>query len=174
MRAELNSHIDSYGSKNVDSRFFRGDSRLPMLASDYSTRSARRDGKDSLPNDVLFNPNYTEYCIALQTRRGQKKVDSAVIGFNLENSVLDCLQIQGERGRYKELSPVDWDRALLFEVIMCGLTTHASAVSVIPTSLVECDPLVDYEKLRKRYDVNAKSFGFLYSSEMGRFVLDLK
>lgn len=170
MKKLLNEYIDDYYYKILDNRFLRRNTNIPFEI-EYSLRGARKDNINSHPQNIIFNPNYTEYCIILQTQNNDITYESAIIGFNLENEYIDCLQIQGGKGRYKELLSIDWDRVLLNSIIEIKNNLGIEKLCVIPAKFVECDPSTDYEKLVKRYDINARSFGMQYSSDEYRFVL---
>lgn len=175
MEKRLNQLVDSCKGVSVNPRFFLGDEKISMKPDDYLVRAARKNGPNPLPQGkIMFNPNFTEYAVILQAQKKGGYVDAAVAGFNIHASALDCLQIQGGKSMFRELAPIMWDKAVLENLIRIGLKSKAEAVMVVPYRKVECDPsVVDFEKIEKRYDMNACSFGFRYSRLEDRFVLEL-
>lgn len=115
----------------------------------------------------------TPYGVVLQAPCDQRTLGIAVLGFAADDCVADCLQIQGGHGRYRELSPLRWDGALLDSLIVIAREGGLDAVHVLPAALVAGMDARNGERLSKRYDENAQRHGFRRSHELHRYVLEL-
>src|SRR3989344_2663103 len=114
----LVDHVLDEWNSGIDPKYFHGDSRFQAKASDYTTKGLRSNSPHFvLPQPVLFNPDHTDYGLALRAQKKGKTVNAAVLGFNAIDKLADCLEIHGGRGMYGSLSPVWWDGVLLNALI---------------------------------------------------------
>ena len=167
----LEEAIASYGTRPINSRYFHGDQRLPLRSEHYRFRAghvASEGGR--LPEGILFNRDFTSYFLVLQALRDGTHVDAAVLGFNVEGTIADCLQIQGGHDRFKELTPVRWDRALLAALLELSEKSELTQVQVVPAICVHGHTWQNAERLEKRYDQNAVYHHFRYDREISRWV----
>ncbi len=122
--------------------------------------------------ELLFKPNYTKNGLFLR----YDDLELGVLGFNLiNNSRLDILQIQGGRKKYKYLNSIRWDQSLIDGAIKYARKLNLDEVSMIPSYLVEGD--IDISKANrylKRYDLNARLFGFNYIKNENRFIFEIR
>ena len=171
----LESVIESWDGRPIDKNYFIGDSRFSISAKDYSLKGINTKSETYRhPQKVPFKPDYTAYGIMVEVPKKGKLIDVVIIGFNSQEDVLDCLQIQGARGSYRELKPLRWDRALLNSTKILAKESELDAVLLVPAHLVEGWNWINSERLQLRYNINAESQNFKYSDSMERYVLDLK
>lgn len=137
----------------------------------YTTKGLIPDDNTDL-QDILFNKEHTRYGILLRGPKDGRCVDSAVIGFNADTEIADCLEIHGATNSYETLRPVRWDAALLQSLIRASEKAHLRAVHVIPAIYIEGVNKNNYHRLEKRYDHNALAHGFSYSQELRRYILE--
>jgi len=156
----------------IDPRYFTGDTRFSLAHGDYAVRGLLGHEPD-LDRDVMFDGAHTSYGLVLQAPRKAKVLDTAVCGFNADDSVLDCLQLQGGARRYRELTPVRWEGALLGDLIELGRATGHDAVLLVPSFIAKGWTPENAERLKKLYDDNAARHRMPFSDEMQRYVLEL-
>jgi len=166
----------NYIFNKLNPKYYIGDRRIKTNIDDYSFASYKNgDNGISLnynfSKDILFNPDYTENGIFLK----YKGLDSAVIGFNISNNSVDCLQIQGGRKRFKQLTPIEWDKGLVEELLNYSIFNNMKRVTILPWFKVEGDEFfLKEKKLRKRYDLNAIYHNFKFSNLEKLYIHDLK
>jgi len=154
-------------TRNVDSRFFHGDSRFSLTPDSY--RVSHKE-----PHwHMLFNPEYTNQFLVLEAKRKNEFRDSALLGFNDLESHLDCKQVQGRQGAYRELTPIAWHKALLASLVDFARELEKDAVTIIPSFAAEGYSCLNAERLKIRYDANAIQLGFKLSETCSRYVLEL-
>lgn len=158
---------------DIDPRYFTGDARFSLTHQDYGVRGIVGEEAETLDSEVMFDNSHTNYGLVLQAPRKKRVVHAAVCGFNADDSVVDCLQIQGGTRRYRELSPVRWDGALLGSLIELGRATGHDAVLLVPSFMAKGWTPENSERLKKRYEVNAVRHRMQFSAEMQRYVLEL-
>ncbi len=171
----IDSAIDSFGIRPIDPKFFIGDKRLMLTQDDYRLRAFRKDGEMSPPNNVFFRDDLTPYAIILQALDHKIQMDDvALLGFDVCYNMVNCLQVQGGKGRFRELSPLSWDRLLLSQLVDISREASFGAVTMVPIHEVNGFNEDNAERLLNRYDLNAVSQGFRYSKELDRYVLELR
>ncbi len=155
----------------INSKFYIGNKRFSTKIEDYSFSGFSPFYPIETSKDIMFKKDFTNFGIFLYCR----KLESAVLGFNVNQSVIDCLQIQGGRRRFKQLISIAWDRALLESLILLAKKEkEIKAITIVPSFKVEGDiNLMNPDKLRKRYDLNAKFFGFRYSNTEEKHILEV-
>ena len=177
-RTVLHNIVSDWRAQIVGPEFFRKTNRFPVRKEEYVTRSLYKGGKLVLPTGISFRADQTEYGFTLE----KAGVDIAVLGFTVNGSIADCLQVQGKRNKYRELQPIFWEKALLINAISVAQQGGLDAITVIPAHvLMEMDNAQsDHEystmvqRLQERYDLPARALGFTYSAALSRYVLDLK
>jgi hypothetical protein len=173
--SDIGSLVDGWNKLGVDSQYFIGHPSIPLKASDYRTKGIRAASQDfKSPDPVLFRPDITAYGIVLSAPRKGANVNAAVIGFNSSNGYVDCLQIQGGFGRYRELTPVRWDELLLDHLIMLGREADLEAVTLVPARSLDTENEIEFSRMLMRYDGNAMKRNFRMSHAEGRLVLELR
>ncbi len=60
-----------------------------------------------------------------------KGLDSALISFIIKEKILNCTQIQGGIGRYKQLTPIRWDRLLLNKTLSLSRDLGLEEVTIL-------------------------------------------
>ncbi len=167
--------VSEWKQLGVDSNYFIGHPSIPLKISDYRTAGVNSKSTDfKQPNPVLFKAGYTTYGIVLQAPRNGNNVNAAVIGFNSNNGTIDCLEIQGGKDRYRELTPVHWDGFLLKSLIRLGRKADLDTLLLMPTFMMDISDAATAERLKRRYDDNAERHGFRLSQSEKRFVLELQ
>lgn len=102
------------------------------------------------------------------------------IGFNrrfIERSTIFVKQIQGVRGKQKELSPFRWEKMLLQILIDWARKNRFKRINVIRSVDHEYYSAYDEEKNRRmhmKYDVTARRMGFKYDEKRGVYYAQLK
>ena len=174
---KLEYELKNFDGKKIIPKYFHGDYRFSLKPEDYGIRPFISGNGYQKPKGILFKPSFTYYALILQAPNNGEILDTALIGFNLDNAVIDCLQIQGGAKRYKELTPIKWDNLLLDSVIKVAKEAGLEAICVVPWRKVINTENIDEktcERLIKRYDENALSHNFKYSKELDRYILELK
>ena len=169
----LNQALLDWRSRPIHPRHFVGHPAISASPSDYST-SGHVSDLHTLSEKILFDPYLTPYAILLHATHKGNIVDAAVVGFSISGGSADCVQIQGRQGGYRELSPLLWDRELLRSLVLVARESGLDAVTVLPARHIQGNDEKNIERLIKRYDSNAQSHGFRFSTEQHRYVLDLK
>lgn len=154
---------------SIDRSFFVHNAPVAAKSSDYQIRGYTA-GMD-LPNRINFRPDETPYAIILRFRGD---IDIALAGFTESQAVIDCLQIQGRRGCYRELTPLRWGKLLLQKTVDIARAAGADAVRVVSGRFIDTTDAETCTRLIHRYDENAASLGFRFSEAQNRYVLDLK
>ena len=148
-------------------------SKVPLVTSRGIVYEHKGFTRESVPAGVKFNPNRTEYGVALMSTRSQKQRISAVAGFNLTGGVVDCQLIQGMLQNYLELTNFPrpgWDKFLFWTLVEAGREAGAEEARLIPATLAaDIDPL-NVDRLTRRYDETAKFFGLRYSDAESRYI----
>ncbi|MBS3119504.1 hypothetical protein J4475_01635 [Candidatus Woesearchaeota archaeon] len=174
----------------IEPAHFHGDARFPYIQPDnFRIRTASADFPDSLPKGVLFKTGLTQYGLVLVYEERQSgtpnsrgiALDSAVLGFNIEGCVADVLQIQGGRGRYKQLAVVKWPIALLKGMTILAHELQLGEIHVVMSHAVNGGPLDSsgiaderfMERLQRVYDLTCSALGFRQSYALNRHVLEL-
>ena len=189
MRKSVEAILQDMGNIYFNERFYHGDRRFSLKASDYRIFSINTlSDKFTPPEGLIFYRDYNNYALVLTAPRKGKLVNAAMVGFNVEDDILDCVYFAGGRKRYRELCPVKWDVGLCQHVIDIANEADAKAVHVVPGHLVQSskkfhgsdrfsshegnDP-VRHGRLNKRYDSVAKYHGMKYDAEADRYVMSL-
>ncbi len=169
--------LKNFDGEKIIPKYFHGDPRFSLKPKDYQIRPFISGNGYQKPKGILFKPSFTYYALILQASNNGKILDTALIGFDLDDAVIDCLQIQGGAKRYRELTPIKWDNLLLDSVIKVAKEAGLEAICVVPWRKVINTENIDEktcERLIKRYDENALSHNFKYSKKQNRYVLELK
>jgi len=156
----------------INQKYYIGDNRIKTNLSDYDFCYYNKNSDYKFSKDILFKEKFTENGIFLR----HQNLDSAVIGYNKKDFEIETLQIQGGRKRFKQLTPIAWDKILLEELINHSkkLEEKIKRITVIPWFKVQGDELYLKEnKLKKRYDNNAKDNNFKYSHLEKLYILEL-
>ncbi len=164
--------LHAWQGRKIPARYFLGDPRLSLKLEDYTTRGMLA-GEPATHTILTMDLSATPYGVVLQAPRDQRTLDVAVLGFAVNERVADCLHIQGAHGRYRELSPLRWDGALLDSLIVIAQEGSLDAVHVLPAALVSGMDARNAERLYRRYDENAQRHGFKRSHELHRYVREL-
>lgn len=155
-------------SKDLNPKYFIRDTGMPMNLEDYSIEFACEDKPPK--GRVLYDPHIGPFGPVLIA--SGKAV--AYAGCRLEDDILECTQIQGARGAYKELTPLNWDCALLDSAISLTKKLGLDAITMRRVQDIEG---VDYKRINRlirRYDHNAQKLGFKFSKELGLYVKEIK
>ncbi len=165
--------LHAWQGRRIPARYFHGDPRLSLKLEDYATRGMLAGEPATHTSAINMDLSLTPYGVVLQAPRGQRMLDAAVLSFAVKDSVADCLQIQGVHGRYRELSPLRWDGALVDSLIVIAQEGSLDAVHVLPAALVSGMDSRNCERIYERYDENARRHGFQHSRELHRYVREL-
>ena len=167
--------VDGWTNIKINPKYFIGHPKISLSIDDYIVSGIRGTHPEFIPpNPVIFHRDFTPYGLVLRAPRKDKVLNTAVLGFKAYDGVVECLEIHGGHDRYKELTPIKWDMALLGSLIAFAREAGSDAVLVIPHFLVQGGDERNYERLMCRYDQNARAHGFLYSEAQQRFALDIK
>ncbi len=180
MATNIKDIIGSW-QKPVNPVYYHHNPGFSLKPFDYRIRGITESESHGLPNGVPFNPNYTNFGLVLQAPRKGKTIDVAVAGFNADNGVADCLQIQAGKGRLREITPLEWYGAQLESLIELAEIAELYAVQVIPHTLIEISSTLSAGQIERIniknesiYDRNAISHNFRYSENAKRFILELR
>ncbi len=127
MDENISNLINKIEGDQVNKKYFLGHNTISIGSKDYQFRGIVKNKHDS-PKGILFDYHSTNYGIVLEAPKRNKLLDVAVLGFNINDNIIDCLQIQGGRGRYRELTPLQWDSALLDKTIQLGRKASCQAI----------------------------------------------
>lgn len=172
MFPRLQSVLRDMHRVSISLPYFFGHSHISLQAENYFVRGYVPDLP--LPKGINFNSDQTPCAVVLATEERAKIREVAVGGFAPVKSALDCLQIQGRRGSYRELTPVNWQAVLLSTIIGIGRTVGAEAVTLVPSTRLQLDDAEDIERAKKNYDRPALALGFRLSELEDRYVLELR
>ena len=146
----------------------------PLKASDYLVRSYKSGSGLPNPSEINFMPEITPYALILTASRNDRRADVAICGFAIIEDVIDCRQLQGGRRRYLELSRIAWEYELMDNLIAIGISEGFREIRMIPASKLRIIDRKDEERLVRRYDDTARAYGFNYSANDRRHILELK
>ncbi|RME77932.1 hypothetical protein D6774_02870 [Candidatus Woesearchaeota archaeon] len=152
----------------IPREFFINGTGLPVRPEEYSFGFAYEE----LPpqGNIPYLPDIAPFGPTICT--GGRVV--AFAGCSSLDTIVECLQIQGARGAYKELTPLRWDESLLYAAKKRFSGWDYEAIMVLPADLIPGCNESNYERLFKRYDQAAMKQGFRFSLELNRYVYELK
>lgn len=187
MKNNIEAMLQDMGTIPFIDRFYHGDKRFSLKASDFHVYGLNRFSDTFiLPEGLIFNNEHNNYGLILTAPRKKKRVNVAIVGFNITNDILDCVYIAGARKRYRELCPIKWDVGLYQHLINLAKDSGAEECHLIPSHLIQSsekyhgankfasqegnDP-IRHGRLNQRYDKVAEYHGMKFDSSIDRYVM---
>ncbi len=164
--------IEDWQSKPIDASFFHGNPSIKLRPEDYAIGLKEKNQID--PNGAFILHPQSGYYLVLSATKKSKRIASAILSFGLSNDESTCYQIQGVRGRYRELSPLKWNLALAKSWI--DFSKKAELKRLIIPSYLEVEGLMEenVESLTKLYVGTANNFGFQFNKSCNQYHLEIK
>ncbi|MFW6286272.1 MAG: hypothetical protein ACOC16_04085 [Nanoarchaeota archaeon] len=168
----MNSHIINWKDK-IRLKEYRGHPKISLKLEDYHIIGIDPNTLNNIQKRQLnFIDGFIEYLFVLKAPKKNKILNSATIGFNLENKLINCKQIQGCKGRYRELTPIIWQRSLLNSLKKFGYKNGFTQLSVPSYIKVKGAEWFNMDTLKKHYDYNAQSLNFKYNQTKQSWIFE--